>query len=101
MSEAATRERASKQRWALPGSGHDRLVGWSKILLPAAAGILIAILALAPLNPQTAARFVPPLGRWRRTEPVRAALMRAELERITAAPSLSRDTGEQVSRSLG
>jgi aminopeptidase N len=59
------------------------------------------ILALDPINPQTAARFVPPLGRWRRTEPVRAALMRAELERIAAAPRLSRDTFEQVSRSLG
>jgi aminopeptidase N len=59
------------------------------------------ILALDPINPQTAARFVPPLGRWRRTEPGRAALMRAELERIAAAPKLSRDTYEQVSRSLG
>ncbi|RKF20803.1 aminopeptidase N [Altericroceibacterium spongiae] len=59
------------------------------------------ILALDPINPQTAARFVPPLGRWRRTEPERAALMRAELERIAAAPQLSRDTFEQVSRSLG
>ena len=58
------------------------------------------ILALDPLNPQTAARFVPPLGRWRRIEPGRAALMRAELERIAAAPKLSRDTYEQVTRSL-
>jgi aminopeptidase N len=58
------------------------------------------ILALDPINPQTAARFVPPLGRWRRIEPGRAALMRAELERIAAAPKLSRDTYEQVSRSL-
>jgi len=59
------------------------------------------ILALDPLNPQTAARFVPALGRWRRIEPVRAALMRGELERIAAAGNLSRDTHEQVSRSLG
>jgi aminopeptidase N len=59
------------------------------------------ILALDPINPQTAARFVPPLGRWRRIEPKRAGLMRAELERIAAAPKLSRDTYEQVSRSLG
>jgi aminopeptidase N len=59
------------------------------------------ILDLDPLNPQTAARFVPPLGRWRRTEPGRAALMRAELERIAASPNLSRDTYEQVTRSLG
>ncbi|OGS59764.1 MAG: aminopeptidase N, partial [Erythrobacter sp. RIFCSPHIGHO2_12_FULL_63_10] len=34
------------------------------------------ILALDPLNAQTAARFVPPLGRWRRVEPGRAAIMR-------------------------
>jgi aminopeptidase N len=56
---------------------------------------------LDPLNPQTAARFVPPLGRWRRIEPGRAALMRAELEAIAAVPGLSRDTYEQVSKSLG
>ncbi|MBW8784764.1 MAG: aminopeptidase N [Novosphingobium sp.] len=58
------------------------------------------ILALDPMNAQTAARFVPSLGRWRRIEPHRAALMKAELERIAAAPRLSRDTCEQVSRSL-
>ncbi len=58
------------------------------------------ILALDPVNPQTAARFVPALGRWRRLEPGRAALMKRELERIMAADKLSRDTFEQVSRSL-
>jgi len=59
------------------------------------------ILALDPINPQTAARFVAPLGRWRRIEPGRSALMRAALERIAAAPALSRDTREQVTKSLG
>ena len=59
------------------------------------------ILALDPINAQTAARFVAPLGRWRRIEPGRSALMKAELERIAAAPGLSRDTLEQVTRSLG
>ncbi len=59
------------------------------------------ILALDPLNPQTAARFVSPLGRWRRIEPTRAALMKSELERIAVAEGLSRDTFEQVTRSLG
>ena len=58
------------------------------------------ILALDPINPQTAARFVPALGRWRKLEPARAALMRGELERIKAADDLSRDTFEQVTRSL-
>jgi len=59
------------------------------------------ILALDPINPQTAARFVPSLGRWRRIEPKRSAMMRAELERIVAAPSLSRDVLEQATKSLG
>ena len=58
------------------------------------------ILKLDPINGNVAARFVPPLGRWRRIEPARAALMRAELERIAAAPGLSRDVSEQVSKSL-
>ena len=58
------------------------------------------ILALDPINASTAARFVTPLGRWRRLEPGRAALMRGELERIAAQPGLSRDTFEQVTRSL-
>jgi aminopeptidase N len=58
------------------------------------------ILALDPINPQTAARFVPALGRWLRLEDGRAALMRAELERIKVAAHLSRDTFEQVTRSL-
>ncbi|MBA4161837.1 MAG: aminopeptidase N [Novosphingobium sp.] len=59
------------------------------------------ILALDPLNAQTAARFVAPLGRWRRIEPGRAAMMRAALERIVAQPGLSKDTFEQASKSLG
>ena len=59
------------------------------------------ILALDPINAQTAARFVAPLGRWRRMEPVRSALMKAQLERVAASGDLSRDTFEQVTRSLG
>ena len=59
------------------------------------------ILELDPVNAQTAARFVPALGRWRKLEPVRSALMKSELERIAASPKLSRDTFEQVTRSLG
>ena len=59
------------------------------------------ILQLDPLNPQTAARFVPPLGRFRKLEDGRSAMMREQLERIAQAPKLSRDTFEQVTRSLG
>jgi aminopeptidase N len=53
------------------------------------------------LNPQTAARFVAPLGRWRKMEPGRAAKMREALERVLAAPGLSKDVFEQASKSLG
>jgi aminopeptidase N len=58
------------------------------------------ILRLDPINSSTAARFVPPLGRWRKLEPRRGAIMRDELERIARQPNLSRDVHEQVSRSL-
>lgn len=59
------------------------------------------ILAADRLNPQTAAKLVPPLGRWRRFDEDRAALMRAELERIVATQGLSKDVFEQASKSLG
>ena len=58
------------------------------------------ILAADKLNPQVAARLVPAFGRWRRLEPKRRELMRAALERIVAAPGLSRDVFEQASKSL-
>ncbi|MEO5971748.1 MAG: DUF3458 domain-containing protein, partial [Sphingomicrobium sp.] len=59
------------------------------------------IIEIDATNPQIAARQVPPLGRWRRLELGRAALMRAELERIVATPGLSKDVFEQASKSLG
>ncbi len=58
------------------------------------------IIALDKINPQTAARLVPPLGRWKRFDADRAVLMRAQLERILAEPGLSRDVTEQASKSL-
>ena len=58
------------------------------------------IIVLDPLNPQTAARLAPPLGRWKRFDAGRAAMMRAELERILAQPGLSKDVTEQVGKSL-
>ncbi|MEG8037931.1 aminopeptidase N [Sphingomonas sp. LR60] len=58
------------------------------------------LLALDKLNPQTSARLLPPLGRWRRFDPVRSGAMRAELERIVATPGISKDLFEQASKSL-
>ena len=58
------------------------------------------IIAADKLNPQVAARLVPPLGRWRRLEPSRSALMRDQLQRIVDSRGLSRDVYEQASKSL-
>jgi lipopolysaccharide export system protein LptC len=58
MSEAATRERAFRQLWAVPGSSHDRLVRFAKVALPSAVGALIAILAFAPLDKEGDASFI-------------------------------------------
>jgi aminopeptidase N len=58
------------------------------------------VIALDPVNAQVAARMVSPLGDWKRQDPRRAAMMRAELERILTRPNLSKGTFEKVSKSL-
>ncbi len=58
------------------------------------------VIALDPINPQTAAKMLPPLGRWKRFDEGRSGLMRAELNRILATPGLSKDVFEQASKSL-
>jgi single-stranded DNA-specific DHH superfamily exonuclease len=47
-----------------------------------------------------AARLVEPLGSWERYRPDLGAKMKAQLERIAAAPGLSRNVLELVGRSL-
>ena len=59
------------------------------------------IIEVDAINPQVAARLVPPLGRWKRFVAPYGDLMRAELERIVATPGLSKDVFEQASKSLG
>ena len=58
MSELANQERATKQRWAVPGSTHDRLVGFAKVALPSAVGVVIAFLAMAPLDNRGDVSFI-------------------------------------------
>ncbi len=58
------------------------------------------ILVINEFNPLTAARMVPPLGRWRRFDASRQALMKAQLERLSKAPGLSPDVYELVMKSL-
>jgi len=57
------------------------------------------VLQLDGLNPQTAARLLTPLTRFRKYDQKRQALMQAELARLHHAP-LSKDVFELVSKSL-
>jgi aminopeptidase N len=58
------------------------------------------VLELDPANPQIAARLLRALARWRRYDPARQALMRAQLERVAAASGLSKDVYEIAAKSL-
>ena len=58
------------------------------------------LMELDPVNGQSAARMLNPLGAWRRQPPARAALMREQLERILSLPRLSRLTYEKASLAL-
>jgi len=58
------------------------------------------ILIVDAFNPNVAARLVEPLGAWARYTPELGALMRAELERITQAPNLSKNVYELASKAL-
>jgi aminopeptidase N len=59
------------------------------------------VLTLDRDNPQVAARIVQALGNWRRFDPARQALMKAQLQRIHDTKGLSTNTFEMVSKSLG
>jgi lipopolysaccharide export system protein LptC len=58
VADRAARHNDRKNKWAVPGSAHDRLVRLSKIALPSAVGVLIAVLALAPLDKKSDVSFI-------------------------------------------
>ena len=58
------------------------------------------VLAIDAFNPQSAARLLGAASRWRRLDANRGALLRAELERIAAAPKLSKDCYEVATKFL-
>ncbi len=58
------------------------------------------VLAVDALNPQSAARLVQPLARWRRFAAPWGPLMEAELRQLARAPGISRDLLEVVTNSL-
>ena len=58
MSDLANQEREVKQRWAVPGSSHDRIVRFAKVALPSAVGVVIDFLAMAPLDKSGDVSFI-------------------------------------------
>jgi aminopeptidase N len=58
------------------------------------------ILIVDSFNPNVAARLLEPLGQWARYTPKLGQLMRAELERITKSPGLSKNVFELASKAL-
>ncbi|MBY4895701.1 aminopeptidase N [Cupriavidus sp. AU9028] len=58
------------------------------------------VLALDAINPQVAARLARALDRWQKYTPALQQKMRAALERVAAAPKLSRDVREIVGKAL-
>ncbi len=58
------------------------------------------ILKIDPTNRQIAARMIEAFADWKRYDAGRQAKMRASLERILAAPSLSDNTSEMATRAL-
>ena len=58
MSAQADLERTHRQRWALPGGRHDRLIRSLRIVLPVIIGLLVALLAFSPFTGKQELSFV-------------------------------------------
>lgn len=58
MSDIAQRMHSARQVWAAPGSGHDRVIGFLRVVLPIAIGVLAAFLVMAPLTRNGDASFL-------------------------------------------
>ncbi len=59
-----------------------------------------AILELNAINPQVASRMVTPLTAWRKVNPSRQDLMKAQLQRIIKTKNISNDVYELAAKSL-
>jgi lipopolysaccharide export system protein LptC len=58
MSDTARQVRSQRQRWAAPGSGHDRFVAVARIALPVAVVAIALALVFAPLGVRQEMSFV-------------------------------------------
>jgi aminopeptidase N len=86
--------------YALIGGFSGNIRGFHRADGSGYAFIADQVLDIDGRNPQVAARLVRSLIRWRRYDPTRQALMRAQLERLAGAPKLSRDVAEIVGKAL-
>jgi lipopolysaccharide export system protein LptC len=58
MSEQADIQRTSRQKFAIPGGKHDRLVRVLRVLFPSIIGVLVAVLAFSPFSNTQEMSFV-------------------------------------------
>ena len=58
MSAQADIQRTSRQKFALPGGRHDRLVRTLRVALPSIIGVLLAVLAFSPFSNTQEMSFV-------------------------------------------
>ena len=58
MSDIAVQIHSARRVWAAPGGRHDRLIGFLRVVLPIAIGVLAAFLVMAPLTRSGDASFL-------------------------------------------
>ena len=58
MSVQADLERTQRQRWAMPGGRHDRLIRALRVVLPIVIGLLVSLLAFSPFAGKEELSFV-------------------------------------------
>jgi lipopolysaccharide export system protein LptC len=58
MSAQADIQRTARQKFALPGGRHDRLVRLLRVLLPSVIGVLLAVLVFSPFSNSREMSFV-------------------------------------------
>lgn len=56
--EEAAQLRSRRQHFAAPGSSHDRVVGFLARALPAAVGVIAALMVITPLSPRGEVSFL-------------------------------------------
>jgi aminopeptidase N len=98
--EAFTLANPNRVRSLIGTFAHGNPTGFHRADAAGYAFVADHVLLLDRRNPQVASRLAQPLGRWRRYDATRQGHMRAQLERILAAPNLSRDVYEIASKSL-